>query len=412
MLFPCPPEIEPLRQFWIEIFTERDRNWTVLHDKNDPTIRYETLATGGMSEAVRRDLIRARTRAYTKTLENLALKPPSRWNEEEKRIVALFGDGGGTSRYLDAAGQIRSQRGISESFRDGLIRSGRWKPTIQSIFKTYEIPPELSALPHVESSFNPEALSKAGAAGVWQFTRSTGKRYMKIDRHFDERRDVYISTHAAARYLREAYEKLGSWPLAVTSYNHGVEGMLRARRELATSDIARMIREYDGPYFGFASKNFYAEFLAAVEVSSNPELYFGPIELDPLEEVERFVLPGPVRFAGFCKAFQCSEEELRRLNPALGAAVLQGRVAVPSGAALNLPLGRVPDLLEAYAAIPVHDRRDLADGNEYRVRTGDTLTKIARAHGVSVGALQAANNLGRRTVIRPGQRLTIPASVR
>jgi membrane-bound lytic murein transglycosylase D len=280
-LFPCPPELEHLKSFWIEMFTERNGDWTVLHDKDDPRIRYETLATGGMSESARRELLRTRIRYYTKVLEDLALKAPSRWTEEEKRVAGYFGEGGRTSRYLEAAGKIRGQRGVRANFREGLIRSGRWKQTIEAIFASYGIPSELAALPHVESSFNPEALSKAGAAGVWQFTRGTGKRFLRIERHVDERRDVYVSTHAAARYLQSAHEKLGAWPLAVTSYNHGVEGMLRAKRELGTNDIARMIRDYDGPYFGFASKNFYAEFLAALEISRNPEAYFGPLPIEP-----------------------------------------------------------------------------------------------------------------------------------
>jgi membrane-bound lytic murein transglycosylase D len=365
-----------------------------------------------MSESARRELLRTRIRYYTKVLEDLALKAPSRWTEEEKRVAGYFGEGGRTSRYLEAAGKIRGQRGVRANFREGLIRSGRWKQTIEAIFASYGIPSELAALPHVESSFNPEALSKAGAAGVWQFTRGTGKRFLRIERHVDERRDVYVSTHAAARYLQSAHEKLGAWPLAVTSYNHGVEGMLRAKRELGTNDIARMIRDYDGPYFGFASKNFYAEFLAALEISRNPEAYFGPLPIEPPEEVERFVVPGPVRFAALCKHFACSEEEIRRLNPALGSSVLQGRVSVPSGTVVNLPLGRVPDLVDAFASIPTRDRVTLADGNEYRVRTGDTLGSIARAHGITVAELQSANGLGRRTLIRKGQRLTIPGSNR
>ena len=91
---------------------------------------------------------------------------------------------------------------IREQFLDGLIRSGRWKQTIEGILVGYGVPTELAALPHVESSYNPAALSKAGAAGVWQFTRGTGSRYLRIDRYVDERRDVYVATHAAAQYLK------------------------------------------------------------------------------------------------------------------------------------------------------------------------------------------------------------------
>lgn len=408
-LFLRPPELEPLVAFWVEIFTQLDGDCTIVHDEDDPSIRYETVGTAGLGERARRDLVRERRVHYVKVLEDLALRAVDRRSDEEKRVAAFFGDDAGPARFLEAAGNVRSQRGIRDQFRDGLIRSGRWKPTIEGILTAYGIPAELAALPHVESSYNPDATSKAGAAGVWQFTTTTGRRYLRIDRYVDERRDVYLSTHAAARYLQEAYKKLGSWPLTVTSYNHGVDGILRARREVDSNDLARLIREYDGPYFGFASKNFYAEFLAALEVLEHAELHFGSLDLAPLEQVDRFVLPGPARLSALSRAFLTSEEDLSRLNPALLRPIVEGRAAAPAGTILNLPPNRVPDVAAAFASLPAPSRQDRVNpGDEYNVRRGDTLGSIARRHGVSVTALQAANGLGSSTTIRPGQRLSIP----
>ncbi len=411
-LFPRPPELEPLVAFWIEVFTQIDGDCTIIHDEDNPSLRYETVGTAGLNERARRDLVRERRVHYVKTLEDLALKATERRSDEEKRVASLLPPDSGPARFLEAAGKVRSQRGIRDQFKDGLTRSGRWKATVEGILAAYGIPPELAALPHVESSYNPEATSKAGAAGVWQFTAGTGKRYLRIDRYVDERRDVYLSTHAAARYLKEAYERLDSWPLTVTSYNHGVDGILRARREVNSSDLVRLIREYDGPYFGFASKNFYAEFLAALEVASRSEEHFGPLRLIPLEEVERVVLPGPARLASLSKAFSLPEAELCALNPALLRPIAEGRASAPAGTILNLPAGRVADVAAALASLPPADRRDRVDpGGEYSVRLGDTLGSIAHRHGVSVAALQEANSLGSSTHIRPGQRLTIPESV-
>jgi len=408
-LFLRPPELEPLVSFWIEVFTQIDGSSTIVHDEDDPSLRYETVGTAGLNERARRDLVRERRVHYVKVLENLALRAAERRSDEEKRVAALFPAGSGPARFLEAAGKVRSQRGIRDQFRDGLVRSGRWKPTVEGILTAYGIPAELAALPHVESSYNPDATSKAGAAGVWQFTTGTGRRYLRIDRYVDERRDVYLSTHAAARYLQGAYEKLGSWPLTVTSYNHGVDGILRARREVGSNDLVRLIREYDGPYFGFASKNFYAEFLAALEVLKQSEDHFGPLQLAPLEEVDRFVLPGPARLSSLSRAFLTTEEDLSRLNPALLRPIVEGRAAAPAGTIVNLPTNRVPDIAAAFASLPPPARKDLVDpGNEYSVRLGDTLGSIAHRHGVSVAALQAANGLGTSTRIRPGQRLAIP----
>lgn len=112
----------------------------------------------------------------------------------------------------------------------------------------------------------PRARSKAGAVGLWQFIKATGKRYLTITRRRDDRRDPIRATEAAARLLKHNYEALGSWPLAITAYNHGKEGMLAARVAVGSSAIEDIISGYTGPRFGFASRNFYAEFLAALEV--------------------------------------------------------------------------------------------------------------------------------------------------
>ena len=130
----------------------------------------------------------------------------------------------------------------------------------------------------MESSFNPEAYSKAGAAGIWQFTRSTGRRYLHVDYVVDERMDPFAATVAAAQLLEHNYQLTGTWPLALTAYNHGASSLRRASKQLGTTDIATIVRDYKGRSFGFASRNFYLSFLAALEVSSDPERYFAPYQ--------------------------------------------------------------------------------------------------------------------------------------
>jgi len=123
-----------------------------------------------------------------------------------------------------------------------------------------------------------------GAAGLWQFMRSTGRRYMRIDAAIDDRLDPFRSTEAAAQLLAYNYRLLGTWPLALTAYNHGAAGMRRAKDSMGTDDIERIVRNYKSPSFGFASRNFYVSFLAALEIDHNPEKYFKDIE--PLPEVK------------------------------------------------------------------------------------------------------------------------------
>src|SRR6185369_13293637 len=171
-------------------------------------------------------------------------------------------------------------------FREGIIRSGRYLDAFQQVFEKEGVPMDVALLPLVESSFENRALSNAGAAGIWQFTRGTGRMYLTVNRKLDERLDPTKATRAAARLLHDNYNALGSWPLAITAYNHGRAGMMRAQSEVGSSDITKVISEYRGSLFGYASMNFYSEFLAAVDVYNSYEQYFGQLVLDQPSSAE------------------------------------------------------------------------------------------------------------------------------
>src|SRR5690606_14103601 len=111
-----------------------------------------------------------------------------------------------------------------------------------------------------------------------------------VDHLLDERLDPYVSTEAAARLLKSNYAVTGSWPLALTGYNHGVNGVNRAAKAMGTTDIVRLVRDYRGPAFGFASRNFYVSFLAALEVDRNAEKYFGPVAMAKPIDYDRVTL--------------------------------------------------------------------------------------------------------------------------
>jgi membrane-bound lytic murein transglycosylase D len=271
------------------------------------------------------------------------------------------------------------------------------------------VPPELAALPHVESSFNPKAVSHAGAAGMWQFTRGTGRRYLRVDHVVDERYDPWRSTEAAAQLLADNFGKLGSWPLAITAYNHGVTGMRRAVRETGTKRIGTIIDGYDGPYFGFASRNFYPALLAAAEIDAHPERFFGPVSLASRARVREVTLPHYIPVAVLERRLGISRAELRRSNPALREAVWDGRKFVPKGYHLRVPAAHTPSLAAGVAAIPLSERYGRQRPDRFhRVRRGQTLSAIAHRYGVRVAKLVAANGLSSRNFIRAGQRLRLP----
>ena len=137
---------------------------------------------------------------------------------------------------------------------------------IWKIFRQVGVPSVITRLAFVESMFNYKARSRAGAVGVWQFMPKTGKQFLVINRHIDERKSIYKSTRAAAKLLLINYRYLGSWPLAITAYNHGMGSMSKAVKKIGSSRIEDIIANYKGRSFGFASKNFYAEFLAAANI--------------------------------------------------------------------------------------------------------------------------------------------------
>lgn len=290
--FPVSEAMEARIQFWIRIFTEVSHTEAVLHDRDDPRIVYDVVPVGPSGVGGPVDAVRA---SYDHLLTSIALSGPSRAfavaAPERVRVSTLFSAAGVPPQaMMHAIGNIRAQRGLREVFADGLARSQLYMPTIKKVFSDAGLPRELIYLPHVESSFNPNAVSKAGAVGLWQFTRDTADRYLKLDRDSDPRVDPVRATEAAASHLARAFEVLGSWPLALTAYNHGVAGIARARAEVGSDSLDDIIKGYTSPSFGFASQNFYAEFLAAVHVARNADYYFPEVKRTPI--LQYVVRPG------------------------------------------------------------------------------------------------------------------------
>jgi membrane-bound lytic murein transglycosylase D len=408
-LFPRPPEIESAVNFWTRVYTEVDSNGGFLHDSVNLAVVYETLDFG---DANSRQRSRIRDRAaekYENILAKLGRGERGGLSTDEARVLAMWPAGTSDAEFRRAAGQVRFQLGQSNRFLAGLERSGRWRPYIHSVLDAAGLPRELDVMPHVESSFDPTAYSKVGAAGMWQFTRSTGLRYMQIDHIVDERRDPYFSTDAAAQLLKDNYEVIASWPLAITAYNHGLAGMRRAVQQVGTDDIGRIIESYQSRSFGFASRNFYPAFLAALDVDRNPERFFGDVAIEPELVTTVVKLPDYVDAEPLAHAFDLDIDTLQRLNPALMETVWLGDKYVPRGFPLRLPAGTDPEQL--IAAIPAAQRFAAQRPDLYhRVQSGDTLSQIAQRYGVSLAALERANGLSNRNFIRIGQQLTLPVS--
>lgn len=408
--FPLYAVIKPNVEFWRAIYSRHPLSEGLIHDKEDLSLIYEVVKFSspqahGVSATNQRRVSNLKDK-YRDILTRLADgRQPA--DSDEKRVLALFGPKPDRQRMREAAGNLRFQLGQQDRFKEGVVRSGAYLDTMRSIFRQYDLPEDLVYMAHVESSFNPMAYSKFGASGVWQFTHATGKRFLNVGYALDERRDPIRATHAAARYLKENFELLGAWPLAITAYNHGAAGLLRARE--ANGGYEAIFRNHRTGSFQFASRNFYSEFLAAREVASNYRDYFGELALQKPTPVHELTLPGYVSVSALADYFRIDIEVLQDFNPALREPVFQGQKYVPKGYALRLPLEKRPDVVQLAERLP--DNLLLPKQKRsrfYRVQRGDTAGSIARSHDVSLNDLVLANQLNRRATIYIGQNLRIP----
>jgi membrane-bound lytic murein transglycosylase D len=407
---PRPPELERDVRFWIRVYTEVTTNEGFLHDEHNLGVIYQAVHFEPDASAARRreqlDGLREHIRDQLRRLAAGAADLTA----DEQRIRAAFGSEASPARFEQAASEIRFQLGQADRFREGLERSGAWEAHIADTLANLGLPPEISALPHVESSFNPAAYSKVGAAGLWQFMRSTGRRFLRIDDAVDERMDPFRATEAAAQLLDFNYRLLGTWPLALTAYNHGAAGMRRARDGLGTSDIVTILRQNKSPTFGFASRNFYVSFLAALEIDRNPEKYFGALERRPETHFREVEMPAYVPVAALERVLKVDATRLEALNPALLPAVWKGQRRVPQGYRLRLPDEGTAWTSEKLAARLAQSERFAGQPrpNLYRVKNGETLATIARAQGFSVAEVAALNGLKAGARLKNGRTLKLP----
>lgn len=373
--FPVPAGLESSIEFWKKVFSEYGLAQLIYFDPLDPSRIYEVVDVGEDS----------RTNEYI--------------NGERSRIAA--------ANEVDIE-RVKAQRGVKERTAAGIKRSGRYIAQIQQIFRDRQLPVELSFLPIVESSYDIYARSSVGALGVWQFMPATGREYMRVTRDIDERRDPLESSRAAAAYLKQAYEYLGSWPLAITSYNYGQAGMARAVAEVGSSNLVDLIQRYNHQNWGFPPKHFYAEFLAAVEIGTNLERYFPGLELDRAAPMREQELTTNMSIASLLNSTGLSRDELFGWNPAITPTT---RI-VPAGYRVKLPSDRTMEPLVTVVQVQQVTRQPQPKAQaqvvHHQVKRGETLFLIAQRYGASVKRILQANGLRHARLVRVGTTLRIP----
>ena len=412
-LFPQPAELDRDVNFWLSIFTDYTTREGVLHDNRNLAVVYERVSLP--ENASRRERNRASNRRrehYRTILRTLASGKRDNLSAEEQRVLDLWPDDVTNEELGAAVGRIRFQLGLSDRFQEGLRRAGRYRDHVNAEFTRLGVPTAIAALPHVESSYNESARSHVGASGIWQFTRSTGRRFMQVDHVVDERNDPFLATTAAGKLLAYNYSIAGNWPMAITAYNHGLAGVRRAMRQYGDNNVADILRNYNGRTFGFASRNFYVAFLAAKEVDQNPERYFpGLTPYDPVDYASH-ELDAYVPAEDMAAALNLSERDLARYNPALQATIWQGSKHIPRGYVLRVPSNTINGSIDGLIASLGPDQMfsDQLPDLFHRVARGDTLSQIADTYDTNVSTLVALNGLSSRHRIRAGQQIRLPAA--
>ena len=329
-LFPTPPIVRKQIRFWERIFKTYPSTTLLIHDSQNPDIIVDILdfsakkdcpsclpkSSRKQREAVAKRFLDRYTRGVERfaKMQNKALD----FGAIERRLFEVYSrDPGLLNQLYRGDIRLRIQTGLADEFAAATATAQAYFPAMERIFLEQGAPTALTRLPFVESMFNTRAISKVGASGLWQFMPETGRRFLNIALHVDERNSPLKATRAAAQLMLSNYQELKSWPLAITAYNHGSLGMTKAVRDTGSHDIGTIIETYQSPSFGFASRNFYAEFLAALRTFHSLARE-GKINTQlNLAATEPVSLPHPMTPNELMKITAMSATDLMARNPCL-----------------------------------------------------------------------------------------------
>ena len=328
-LFPVPKAVKKQIRFWEKIFYRFPSSTVIVHEADDldqivDVIDYKHYGKTENKPPIARKEREEVTQKYLKRY-NLALERFAKEKELairhggiEKRVFKVYKkDPKALKKLYEGTIKLRVQTGLADDFRLAAGRAIHYFPYMEKMFEQYGVPKQLSRLAFVESMFNIKARSKVGASGLWQFMPDTARSYIYVTSTVDERNSPFKATKAAAQFLFENHRELKSWPLAITAYNHGRLGMLNAVRQTASDDIGYIIENYQSKSFGFASRNFYAEFLAAVSVFERLKNENKIETAHPLPDTLSVILPSPVSTIDLIKHTPLTKEIIAEHNPCI-----------------------------------------------------------------------------------------------
>lgn len=415
--FTRVPALEPNVAFWKKVYIEWSLNQIAFHDEEDLGLVYRVIAVpargaknaAGLTraEAIKRG--QAEVEAAVRALAKKNPKSADGLSGVEREVYLNTKDHPRADKYNRLA-RIRVQNGLRERFIQGYANSGLYDQFIRAELKENGLPEELIGVAFVESLFYVGAKSKVGAAGIWQFMSYTGKEYMQLNAVVDERWDPILATEAACKYLKQAKKELGTWPLAVTSYNYGRGGMRGLSENAGSKDFGVILAVSKNKRFGFAARNYYASFLAVLEILRHQDTLLKGVTKKAAWSYEVIRAPYPLYSSQLLATGEMDQAQLDALNPALTNEASAGKVPLPHGISLRVPRGKANAILSKLNAMPEKDKaRALRGVKAVHKATGkQSVSDIAKKYGLGGDTLAAATGLEKTAVPAKGQAVPIP----
>lgn len=419
--FAVPPGLERQVSFWLDIYTKYTANQGVLHDSEQIDFIYKELdftdiegnstLNSFQKERARDKRVRTAKKEVVDRLTKLSKLDSSKGlSGEDLRYWRLFSKVKESDKFIKASkdGRLRFQLGQKDRIILGIYYAGRYIEDFEQIFKKEGLPKELTRMVFVESSFNIYAQSRVGASGLWQIMPFVGRNQLMMNAAVDERNHPWIATKLAAKILKQNYKMLEDWPLAITGYNHGAYGIKRlARKHNATGIVELLENAQTKGNFGFASRNFFASYLAVLEAERNAAKYYGQVVWSqPLPKTE-FKLATAIKYEELLEWFGGDETLAKLFNPHISYNARKGRVPIPVKSTIYVHKKNAAQAKKALETFAQQKRR-IFKPRSYRVSRGDTLIRIAKKFGVSVKTIMDSNELKKKNHIRVGQVLSIP----
>lgn len=378
-IFEIPDRIKNDVDFWAKVYREWDTHQVVFYDSKTKVV-YDVLDLPVVNNDLSAAKFRKEVDARYKLIES-ALSQPE--DADPKGLTATL-KANGLLGEPDLKGRLKVQSGLRKQFEYGLRSSGRYIDDMKAILKAQDLPEDLLAIVFVESLFNLSAVSHAGASGPWGIMRETAIRSgIHVNNFTDERRDWVVATWGAAQFLKRAKEGLTEWPLAITAYNYGYAGMMRAVNNLG-KDFEAILDNHTSPIFGYASKSYYAEFLAARDTIQNQDKYFPNLKKDARCRYDTVEVQRPVEVLDLMSLGVFKKDDLKSLNPALTERTVNGHEVLPANYALRIPHGKSGVFYQQIKKIDAKKRNKASAkvSTKHKARPNETLLSIARKFGI------------------------------